>query len=363
MKRPLLRSRLMINCPAIFFLALVAVFVVIADASRAMAQPVSEADLEQAAKREGKIRIVVYPSYRPVVKGFEEKYGIKVEGIYVDEPNIQRRVSTESEAGVFQIDLFTTTTGPIGSILNKRALPYTPKGFEKVADVKKMLPAGWNQTPLVRNVVGVAYNKELVPPHQVPKSIYDLLKPEFKGKIISRTPWLGSNWIVHILSYYTWFNEDMNSWRDYWSRLKANVGRFESGFVQLHTAVGLKEFPMGVYSLQYATKVWGGSYPALAYSTFKEGGIWWPNMAVVHAKAPRPNAAKLFTNFLISDEGQRLFAKEGLIPANKNIPPSDEIKEALEGTTLLGGQAHIILVRETVEREEEWKDRIQKVYQ
>ena len=363
MKRPLLRSRLMISCPAIFLLALVAVFVVIADASRAMAQPVSEADLEQAAKREGKIRIVVYPSYRPVVKGFEEKYGIKVEGIYVDEPNIQRRVSTESEAGVFQIDLFTTTTGPIGSILNKWALPYTPKGFEKVADVKKMLPPGWNQTPLIMNVVGVAYNKELVPPHQVPKSIYDLLKPEFKGKIISRTPWLGSNWIVHILSYYTWFNEDMNSWRDYWSRLKANVGRFEAGFVQLHTAVGLKEFPMGIYSLQYATKVWGGSYPALAYSTFKEGGIWWPNMAVVHTKAPHPNAAKLFTNFLISDEGQRLFAKEGLIPANKNIPPSDEIKEALEGTTLLGGQAHIILVRETVEREAEWKDRIQKIYQ
>ena len=90
-------------------------------------------------------------------------------------------------------------------------------------------------------------------------------------------------------------------------------------------------------------------------------------MVAQYGGSPRKGSAsqcrKLFTNFLISDEGQRLFAKEGLIPANKNIPPSDEIKEALEGTTLLGGQAHIILVRETVEREEEWKDRIQKVYQ
>jgi len=156
------------------------------------AQGASDADLERAAIREGRLRIAVFPAFTRLAEAFEKKYGIKIEGSYVGEPDIVRRVSTESEGGIFQTDLFSASPGPGGSQLNKWAMPYTPKGFEKVAHVKEALPAGWHHIPLVNQVVGVIYNKDLVPPHEVPKSIYDLLKPEFKGRIISRTPWLSS---------------------------------------------------------------------------------------------------------------------------------------------------------------------------
>ncbi|MFQ5902179.1 MAG: ABC transporter substrate-binding protein [Candidatus Binatia bacterium] len=319
-------------------------------------------ELEEAAKREGKLRIVVFPSLKKVSKVFEKKYGIKIEGTYVGAPPILRKVGQESDAGIFATDVFTTAPGPTGNKLNKWALAYTPMGFEKVAKVKKDLPAGWNQVPLFIHVVGVIYNRDLVPPKQVPKSIYDLLKPEFKGKIISRTSWLGSNFLVHILSYYTWFNKDMNRWRDYWSRFKENVGRYEAKFPAVHFAVGLKEFSLGVFTLPFTSTIWGRSYPGLTYSTFKEGGIWWPNMAVIHKKAPHPNAAKLFVNFLVSDEGQRLFSKSGLIPANKEIPPKDELKKALEGIKLFNGKLQGILTRETQQNGDKWKARIQKIY-
>jgi iron(III) transport system substrate-binding protein len=320
------------------------------------------ADLEKAAKKEGRLRIVVFPSLKPPAEAFERKYGIKIEGVYVGEPDILRKVSTESQAGIFEVDLFTTSSGPGGNQLNKWSMPYTPVGAEKVAEVRKALPAEWNQIPLFNHIVGVVYHKELVPPHLVPRSIYDLHRPEFKGKIISRTPWLGSNYLTHMLSYFTWFERDMNRWRDFWTRFKANVGRYEPGFPAIHFAVGLKEFWMAVFSLTYAPSVWGGSYPGLAYSTFKEGAIWWPNMAVIHKNAPRPNAAKLFTNYLISEEAQKIFADEGLIPANKAVPVKPELKRALEGIRFFNDNFQSLLVEEDSKRGDEWRKRIQEIY-
>ncbi|MBI2357784.1 MAG: ABC transporter substrate-binding protein [Deltaproteobacteria bacterium] len=65
---------------------------------------------------------------------------------------------------------------------------------------------------------------------------------------------------------------------------------------------------MAVFTLTYTSSLWGGTYPSIAYSTFREGGIWWPNMVAIHKNTPRPNAAKLFVNYLVSEEGQRIFA-------------------------------------------------------
>ncbi len=319
-------------------------------------------ELEKAAKKEGKLRIVVFPSLSPLAKAFEKKYGINVEGVYVGAPGILRKVSQESDAGVFGIDMFASSPGPVGNKLNKWTLPYKPAGFGKVNEVSKALPADWNQIPLFKHVVGVVYNKQLVRRDQVPNSIYDLVKPEFKGKIISRTPWLGSNLTVHLLSYFTWFGKDMNKWRDYFSRLKQNIGRYEPKFPALHFPVGLKEFSLGVFTLPYTATLWGDTYPDLAYSTFREGGIWWPNMAAIHKRAPHPNAAKLFTAFLISEEGQRLFSQGGLIPAREDIPPKDELKEALEGIKLFNGELQSIYSKEIGENQNEWQKKIKELY-
>ena len=93
------------------------------------------AGLEQSARKEGRLRMVVFPSIRPAAEAFEKKYGIKVEGTYVGDPDILRKVSTESQAGVFATDIFTTSPGPTWSHLNKWTMPYTPAGFAKVEEV------------------------------------------------------------------------------------------------------------------------------------------------------------------------------------------------------------------------------------
>ncbi len=86
-------------------------------------------------------------------------------------------------------------------------------------------------------------------------------------------------------------------------------------------------------------------------------------MAVIHKNAPHPNAAKLFVNFLIGPEGQKMFAEGGNIPANSGVPAKAELKQALEGIKLFNGQLQSILVREDVEKGKEWRKRIQKIFQ
>ncbi len=306
--------------------------------------------------------MVVYPSIQPMAEAFERKYGIKVEGTYVGDPDILRKVSTESQAGIFATDIFTTSTGPTGSQLNKWAMPYNPAGFEKIAEVKKAIPADWNQIPMFSHVVGVLYHKDLLPSNLVPRSIHDLLKPELKGKIISRTPWLGSNYLVHILSHSTWFGGDAKKWENYYTRLRDQIATYEASFPKLHFSVGLKEYSLAIYTLTYTSSLWGGTYPGIAFSTFKEGGIWWPNMVAIHKNTSHPNAAKLFVDFLISEEGQRLFAENGNLPANKDVTPKPEIREALKGIKLLNGNLQSLLVSEQEQRGEEWRAKIQKIY-
>ena len=43
----------------------------------------------------------------------------------------------------------------------------------------------------------------------------------------------------------------------------------------------------------------------------------------VAKNAPHPNAGKLLAEFLVSDEGQKLFRDADYIPANPAVPPRD----------------------------------------
>ncbi len=321
----------------------------------------SSAELVAAAKEEGRLRLVTFSSFRKAAESFQKKYGITVEGTYVGAPGVLRKVSQESQAGIFAIDVFGTSPGPLSG-LNHLTLRYEPAGYEKVAHHMTALPREWNQVPIFIHVVGASYNKELIPPDKAPRSIQELIKPEYKGRIISRTPWLGSNYLVHIASLQAWFGGNEEQWASYWKKFKVNVGRYEPKWGPLHQAVGLKEYPLGIFTLPYTPFTFGRSYPGLGYSTFREPAIWWPNMLAIHKQAPHPNAARLFMEFAISAEGQKHFVDEGLIPADSTMKPRASLIKELEGVTFFD-RAPEIIAREVSENKDAWTKRIQALYQ
>jgi len=56
-------------------LILLALFVLVAASPKGFAQTMKAADLAEAAKKEGRLRIVVFPSLKPLAEVFEKEYG------------------------------------------------------------------------------------------------------------------------------------------------------------------------------------------------------------------------------------------------------------------------------------------------
>ncbi len=49
-----------------------------------------------------------------------------------------------------------------------------------------------------------------------------------------------------------------------------------------------------------------------------------PTVAVIHARASQPNAARLFVNLLLSADGQTLLARQGRVPSRQDVDPDPQ---------------------------------------
>jgi ABC-type Fe3+ transport system substrate-binding protein len=162
-------------------LSLAVFFVSVSPSSRLQAQPVNV----EAAKKEG--RVFVYATVPPQAmeglhKGFEKRYGIKVEYWRGSATSVADRALTEWRAGRPGFDVVEGNPG-LQVILKREGAfaRYTPPSSEKFPEQfkeKDGLMTAWRVTPL-----SILYNTDLVKPADLPKTLDDLLDPKWKNKI------------------------------------------------------------------------------------------------------------------------------------------------------------------------------------
>jgi iron(III) transport system substrate-binding protein len=140
----------------------------------------------EAAKKEGKLvayGTIVPQVMDPVHRGFEQKYGIKIEYWRASATQVVERALSEWQAGRPGFDLIFAIHGA-QLLLKKHGIfgRYTPPSADKFPpdfkDKDGMLVA-WRHTP-----VGILYNTKLVKPGDQPTTLDDLLQPKWKGKIV-----------------------------------------------------------------------------------------------------------------------------------------------------------------------------------
>jgi iron(III) transport system substrate-binding protein len=320
--------------------------------------------LIKAAKEEGVVVVYAYPGYRPMFEAFEKKFGIKVEATYVGAPEINQRLQAEAEAKVFTIDLWAGTTpfAPTHPLIVEWAMEYTPSrvlyDVEFADYIRKLIPRDeWGKTiPVSLEIIGVSYNVNLLKAEDV-DSIYKLIDPKFNGKLICRTPWLGTNLAFAYQSFYSYFNQDWKKWQEYHEGLKRSCGRYEPSWVTLHSAAGSGEFYAAIFSLSQ------GVWPNLRFTSFKEGLLTFLDTIHGHKYAPHPNAAKLFLEWIISPEGQKVVA-ETLVPIDPKIEPKrEDHKETLLKAKILDGGLYDFVVQQfPAEKLEMWTKKLQEIY-
>ena len=272
-------------------------------------------DIKQAAETEGKM--VFYASFnandsKVLIDGFKQLHP-KIDGTFyrATDAKLMERILTEGRAGRNLWDVVMTSSF-YGYNLKKRGMltVYDSPERKFYRDGYKDPQATW--TSIFTNYGAFGFNTRNVPKTSIPKSYNDLLKPEWKGNIgIDSRP-------------YEWFGTLVKAMGDekglaYMRELAKQV-QLRNGRTILSqlTAAGEFKGALSAYSQTFETMKPAGAPVDWVYLN--------PVFANIHptgisAKAPHPNAGKLFVDFVLSKRGQELVRGMSRIPDRTDTPP------------------------------------------
>ncbi len=262
------------------------------------------------AKQEG--RIVFYTSWGPsdadyVVKGFEKKYApLRVETVRASSERTLTRLLSEHRANTFLGDVVAVSGIQSEILKEKGSLDryQSPEAANFPTDWRD--PDGYG-VGLHQTIYVIGYNSRLVSPEAVPRSYEDLLQPRWRGQ-------LGWDTEEFYLFGALMKVRGKEKGLEYWRRLAEQQINFRKGYTLLSELVSAGEFPAAVSLYQhrvdeYAEK--GAPLQWVAPNPLVGGD---PNKISLLKNAPRPNAAKLFIDFMLSMEGQKLLQDKGRSP-------------------------------------------------
>jgi iron(III) transport system substrate-binding protein len=287
----------------------------------------------EAAEKEGQL-VVYIGGYGALIESgqFQRAYPkIKITHITGAGTNLTQRIAAERRAGKYLADVYNGGGNSLSQVLysGKMIDPIKPvlvlpevldttkwwEGKHKYAD-----KAGESIFVYEGNVsagAGAAYNTQLIDPRDY-KSYWEFLNPKLKGKILSvdirRVRGAGIPW------QFLYYHPELGP--KYLRRLFGEMDVTMSA--DLRQAVDW--LAVGKYTL--CIPIQGGvvhrannqGLPVDRFEPyhFKEGvnlSSAFGSLAVMN-RAPHPNAAKVFVNWLLSREGQTLFQKVISVPGD-----------------------------------------------
>jgi iron(III) transport system substrate-binding protein len=171
----------------------------------------------------------------------------------------------------------------------------------------------------------IAYNTKLVKPEDAPKSYADLLDPKWNGKIVKAHPGYSGT----IMSVTFEISRDIG-W-DFFKKLgQQHIMQVQSA-ADPPKKVAQGERPVAADGGEYVPlqMIAQGAPLALVYPT--EGTPSIPGGAGVVVDAPHPSAARLFTLYLFSRDGQKLLVDMARIRSfHPDVPTPDGAKPLSE---------------------------------
>lgn len=297
-----------------------AVLVGVAFGGKATAQ-----DIKAKAEAEG--RVMMYATFtaadsKTLVDAFKQIYP-KIDAAYyrTTDSALMERFLAENRAGQNLCDVMLTTSF-YGHNLKKRGLfaPYDSPERKFFRDGYKDPQAMWTST--YTNYGAFGYNTRAVAKTSVPKSFNDLLKPEWKGQItLDSHP-------------YEWFGTTLKAMGEEkglaYMRELAKQTELRTGRNLLAQLVAAGEFRGALtgYSQTFEALKPAGAPVDWVYLNPVFANIHPTGIAV---KAPHPNAARLFIDFVLSKRGQEVIRGMNRIPDRIDVKPDQA--RLMEGIT------------------------------
>ena len=279
-----------------------------------------ESKLVDAAKKEGG-KVVVYGSIENdtmdlIAAALKKKTGLEVD-YWRDAANkVTDRVATESRAGKPLFDVVLTTKSTM-QIIQKDGFLAKYDSPSAQAFPKEIIDP--NLGPTYRNtIIGIVYNTQIIKPADAPKSLEDLVKPQYKGRVVvpdASQHTTTAQWMASLHKVMGSKEKADKFIRD----LAATKPLLVSSLTPAGERITTGETPIGIAFLKNVV-FYGKKGVPLDY--VRLGKFMGDGQSItLGAKAPHPNAGKAFIDFFLGEEGLRLMAGIGEFVTRKGIYP------------------------------------------
>jgi iron(III) transport system substrate-binding protein len=288
-----------------------------------------------AAKKEGKVSVItdVTATLRDALTlEFQKKYGITVELLGSSGREVAPRIAAERKAGQFLWDIYIHgSTTALESMIPMGAFdPLEPVLILPDAKDPKMWRGGAIEfldpgrmvvvmTPFHRGTI--FYNPKLVNAKEF-TSHKDLLNPKWRGKMVVDDPRRAGPGVATFTFFY--LHPELGP--DFIRALGKQQMTILRDYAQEVDAIGQGRYPVliGTADFVVINRAKQGIPIAIVDARqLKEGTDLNPtngNLALFN-KAPNPNAARIYINWLLSKEGQTVFARaNGYVSARLDVP-------------------------------------------
>lgn len=296
------------------------------------------------------------PLVGPLFQQFEAETGIKINVRYGDTTELAATILEEgrnSPADIF----FAQDAGALGALAYEERLAPLPQELANLVDTRlRSADNLWVGTSGRARVI--VYNTKVFDEDELPTSIWDYTKPEWRGRL----GWSPTNGSFQAFVTALRFLEG-DARAEQWLRgIRANLPRSYHNNTAIYDAVARGEIDIGFTNHYYLFRFLaeqGEGFPARIYFTEGDAGsmINIAGVGIVKTSTKR-EAAEQFIRFLLSDAAQEHFASAnyeypvtGHVEAHPLLPALEEIEtpdmdlshlEDLQGTLELMQKVGVI---------------------
>lgn len=277
--------------------------------------------------------VVIYTSLdqifsEPVLNEFEGKTGIKVRAVYDIEATkttglVNRLIAEKSNP---QADVFWNSEVGRTLILKKKGVlaPYFSPSAENIPAQFKDLEGYW--TGFAARARVLVYNKDLVKPEELPKSIFELTQPQWKGEVALAYPLFGTT-ATHASALFVALGDEKAE--EYFQQLKANEVVIVDGNSTSRDRVCAGELKIGFTDTDDVNVALLEGKPVGMIYPDREGigTLIIPNTVALIVGCPHPENGKKLIDYILSEEveSKLAFSPSAQMPLRDWVPRPETV--------------------------------------
>jgi iron(III) transport system substrate-binding protein len=248
---------------------------------------------------------------------FEKKYGIKVNVWRASSENVVRRGIAEMQAGRNEADIFETNGPDMESLHREQVLQEVKSPY--LADLIPGAVAPHREWVAARmNIYVITYNTNLIKKQQLPQSFDDLRSPRWKGMLgieASDPAWFAM--VVNDLGEA----KGLQLFRDI---VTANGISVRKGHTLLTQLVVSGEVPLALTTYHYKVEQFKKNGAPIDWMVLPPAVAAFQGMGLAR-RAPRPHAAVLFFDFMLTDAQELLAKRDFTVTSRKVGSPAQQL--------------------------------------